>query len=92
MTKALILCVVLVTANSRPDKSRNALPAPREAVQSETVTGCPACCCAVKVPKRATNERAMELCMASGDKDCIKMCKQWMQDRGLPLPKTKKRL
>ena len=90
MSKTLILGAILLTPLLHADKSRTPPPAPHPAVRSETVTGCPACCCDVKVPKGATDERAMELCMASGDKACMKMCKEWMRARGLHLPKTHK--
>ncbi len=89
MSKILVLCAILLTP-LLPDKARAPVPAPQPAVRNETVTGCPACCCDVKVPAHATNERAMELCMASGDKACMKMCKEWMRARGLHLPKTQK--
>ncbi len=47
--------------------------------------GCPACCCAVRIPKGTSNKNAMRFCMKSEDETCKKMCRGWMKERGLRL-------
>lgn len=76
MFGTLILALALA---ARETASSKAL-APRPT--TEYVSGCPACCCGMKIPKTTSPADAIKLyCLRGQDQVCAKMCRQWLKDR-----------
>ncbi len=76
----MIPTFALLLALGVPETARPKSPPPPPKV--EYVSGCPACCCAMKIPKGISAEKAIkDYCQRGDDLACVKMCGQWLKDR-----------